>query len=283
LHPRREAILKFLSVERGMSAQQLAKAIPFSQGERKETPISITPKRTDGKTKTYQYPGTYQLTIQMLNRLKKEGIVKQTKEVSAREGKVNVNASYIWSVVADADFEKQGYSKDKRIPIDPDNKDHELDCADFLVALVEAIYPNLDRLSHWDYSWTKEERDTFHIDGANGYGVNYDRHFILDGKEYFLEVDRGTKNPEYVYEQLKRYKRFLAEKSRGATLLVTAQRYRFKTDQDKAAEIWNMVRRLGVPSRQMLVCIHSLALQNPLAPVWKCPPDPKLSYTPNGA
>jgi hypothetical protein len=219
----------------------------------------------------------------MLNRLKKEGIVRQTKEVSAREGKVNVNASYIWSIIPDPDFEKQGYSKDKRIPIDPDNKDHELDCADFLVALVEAIYPNLDRLSHWDYSWTKEERDTFKIDGEHGYGVNYDRHFILDGKEYFLEVDRGTKNPEYVYEQLKRYKRFLAEKSRGATLLVTAQRYRFKTDQDKAAEIWNMIRRLGVPSRQMLVCIHSLALQNPLASIWKCPPDPKLSYTPDGA
>lgn len=197
--------------------------------------------------------------------------------MSAREGKVNVNASYVWSIIADKDFEKQGYSADKRIPIDPDNKDHELDCADFLVALLAAIYPNLDRLSHWDYSWTKEERKVFGID--DGYGVNYDRHFVLDGKEYFLEVDRGTKNPEYVYDQLRRYKKFFTDVTPGARLLVTAQKYRFKTDNDRAAQIWNMLKRLddSVPKR-MMVTVHALALVDPVAAIWKCPPDAEPVY-----
>lgn len=272
MHPRREAVLKLLSAERGMTAQQLARAIPFSQGEKKLEPIVITAKRPDGRVMTYEYPGTYQLTAQLLNRLLKEGKVRREKEVSAREGKVNVNASYVWSIAPDLSLEKQGFSKDKRIPIDPDNKDHELDCADFLVALLNAIYPQTDRLIHWDYSWTKEERDKFQIDYTpkhKGYGVNYDRHFILDGREYFLEVDRGSKNPEYVYEQLERYKHFLLDKNPNARLLITAQRYRFKTDQDRADQIMKMLRDLRAGDL-MYLAIHRTVIDNPLAPIWRC-------------
>lgn len=215
----------------------------------------------------------------MLGRLLKEGKVRKSKEVSAREGKVNVNASYVWSIVPDVDFEKQGYNKDKRIPIDPDNKDHELDCADFLVSLAGAIHPDMERLTHWDYAWTKEERKAFSIDAVNdaqGYGVNYDRHLIFDNREYFLEVDRGSKNPGYVFEQFKRYKAFFDGVGKNdARLLITAQKYRFTTDQARASMLWNMVNRLGF-GRRALVTVHSHALEYPLGAVWKPAGEPNV-------
>lgn len=230
----------------------------------------------------------------MLNRLEKGGLVTRNKEVSLRDNKVNVNASYIWSVKPSSLDEEQ-FSRDKRIPIDADNRDHELDCADFLVALLISLYPEQHRLSHWDYSWSKTERADFRIDehkvdgkSYKGYGVNFDRRFMLDLSEnadksdrrlHFLEVDRGTKDPDKVYQQFARYQRFFDQMANNdEMLLVTAQRYRFRTDEDRKQDLLTLLAKAQLGSRAA-VALHKDALVNPMSRVWFRSDDPKNART----
>lgn len=198
----------------------------------------------------------------------------RNKEVSAREGKVNVNASYVWSV-RPSSVDEERFSTDKRIPIDSDNRDHELDCADFLIALLSGLYPDNQRLCHWDYSWSAGELKDLHI--TDNYKMYYDRRFVLDLSEagdstdkrvHFLEVDRGTKDMGSVREQFKRYKEFFNNVARhDEMLLVTAQRYRFRTDKARQDEIVKLLADLKFGKRAA-VALQRDAKVNPLSKIW---------------
>lgn len=194
--------------------------------------------------------------------------------MSAREGKVNVNASYLWSVKASS-VDEELFSKDKRIPIDSDNRDHELDCVDFFIALLAALYPDNHRLCHWDYSWSKSELAALNI--KDSYKLYYDRRFVLDLSEagdqtdkrvHFLEVDRGTKDMESVRAQFQRYKRFFDQVAKNdEMLLVTAQKYRFRTDKFRQDDIVKLLQSLKF-GRRAAVALQRDASVNPLARIW---------------
>ena len=292
MEPRSQSILTYLSVERGLTARQLARLNPFASGKR-PSPITRHIKNKSGEIlRSYQYPGTYDLTLQCLTSLFKKKKVGRQQEITVREEKVNHNAEFVWYIRPDKEFDTERYNQDKRVPIDPDNKDHELDCAEVFVSLANAVNFDFEhRLTHWDYGWTKKEREYFHIDDR--YHVNYDRHFILDGREYFLEVDRGSKDPDAVKEQLKRYKVFLNDyKKHDATVLFTMQPYhgqaflndlfhepeeREKRRQarllERANKLFPIVKNLNT-GNQILLAFHKNVLSHPLERIWKSPQNP---------
>lgn len=205
--------------------------------------------------------------------------------MSAREGKVNVNASYVWSLKKSSfeGLDNDEYSQDKRIPISSDNRDHELDCVDFLVALYEGLYPHTNRLTHWDYSWSKAEKAKF-----DKYGVKFDRRFVLDLSEgldgsyrrlHFLEMDRGTKDLDSVYYQMKRYARlFEEEATRDELLLVVTKRYRFGSDEERENEIMKHFVRLKFGGRAAITTFKHASV-NPLARIWRKASEPDKRFT----
>jgi hypothetical protein len=264
LQSRAATILKLADAEKGMTAEQFARAMPFSRGEKKLDPIRIRKTLPSGQVREYEYPGTYQLTIQALNRLHKKGLLGKNREISIYDGKVNWNAKTVW-VKAGRDYN-----------VNPDNRQHEIDCADLLCSLTAALHPNTERLSHWDYQWSDEELEYYGIEADKGSaGPYFDRRFVLDGKLFFLEVDRGTKDPKKVKEQFARYVDFSRSfPDERFTVLITAQGYRHMTEEANANRLLEMTGSFK-RGNQFLVTFHRFALANPLGRVWKSPMFPE--------
>ena len=240
-----------------MTAEQLARANPYSKGVRVTNPISVPNKLHPEQP--HQYPGTYTLTAQALNRLEKKGLVKRTREVGKRDGKINFNAPIIWTLPKTANL------------FNPDNRDHEMDCADFFVSLLEAVdFETTSRLEHWDWQWDDSEKEAYSVKNK----FFFDRRFVLDGKLYFLEVDRGTKDTNAIRAQFQRYVDFAnAFPHERFTVLVTAQGYRSTTTQGRGTFLFNILADLK-RSNQFLLALHEHAIADPLGEVWKSPLDP---------
>lgn len=251
--------MQLLSVEKGVTANQAAKIATLDgKGQVVETPTIRQKFDPTGKVREYKYGGTYDLTLQMFKQLEKDGVVVRSKEISRREDKVNHNAPFIWSL------------KGVDMNINPDNRDHELDCVDFLVALVAALRPETDRLIHWDYKWSEEELEQYAVKNK----IYFDRRFILDAYLYFLEVDNGSKSLKAIREQLERYVNLsLAFPAERFTVLYTTQKYRTTSAE---ARLQSVLRILAEMKRgnQFLVALHSHAMTNPLAKIWRSPLDP---------
>jgi hypothetical protein len=196
--------------------------------------------------------------MQCLRRLEKRGLVKPTREISKRDGKINFNAPIIWSEPNTAKL------------FNPDNRDHELDCADFLVSLLEATNHDTSRLVHWDWQWADEEKEAYSVKNK----FFFDRRFVLDGHLYFLEVDRGTKDFSAVQAQFQRYVDFAnAFPKERFTVLATAQSYRTTSAEARATMLFRLFGDLK-RGNQFLVALHEHSLNNPLGKVWKSPLDP---------
>ena len=259
MSPRRPSLMQFLQVEKGLTCNQLARLVPIDgKGNLVEAPTIRQIKRPNGEVKEYKYGGLYDLTLQMLRQLEKEGVVVRSKEISWREEKVNHNAPFIWSL------------KDIEMNVNPDNRDHELDCVDFLVSLVNALRPETDRLSHWDYKWSEEELEVYPVKNK----IYFDRRFVLDDYLYFLEVDNGSKSLKAIREQLERYVTLSTQlPNERFTVLYTTQNYRKLTADNR---LLSMLRILGEMKRgnQFVVALHAHATTNPLAKIWLSPLQP---------
>jgi len=256
LSPRRPALLQWLAVEKGMTANQAAHLVPLDgKGNLVAAPTIRTVERAPGQTQEYKYAPTYDLTLQMFKQLEKDGVVVRSKEISRREDKVNHNAPFIWSL------------KGVDMNINPDNRDHELDCVDFLVSLVTALRPETDRLTHWDYKWSDEELEVYAVKNK----IYFDRRFILDGYQYFLEVDNGTKSLKAIREQLERYVALSnAFPKERFTVLYTTQKYRSVSAEARLKSVMKILTDLR-RGNQFLVALHAHATTNPLAGIWRSP------------
>lgn len=154
--------------------------------------------------------------------------------------------------------------------INPDNRDHELDCVDFLVALVEALRPETERLAHWDYKWSEEELELYAVKNK----MYFDRRFLLDSFLYFLEVDNGTKSLRAIREQFERYVALSnAFPKERFTVLYTTQKYRSVSAH---ARLLSVLRIAGEMKRgnQFLIGLHEHAVVNPLVRMWRSPLNP---------
>jgi hypothetical protein len=154
--------------------------------------------------------------------------------------------------------------------INPDNRDHELDCVDWLIALVTALRPETDRLTHWDYKWSEEELELYAVKNK----IYFDRRFILDDYLYFLEVDNGTKSLKAIRDQLLRYVSLSnAFPKERFTVLYTTQKYRTTSAE---ARLNSVLRIAGEMKRgnQFLFGLQSDSLVNPLVKMWRSPVNP---------
>lgn len=197
------------------------------------------------------------MTIQALNRLHKKDLVAKTRVTSIYNGKVDHNSPIIWT------------NKGVRYNTNPDNRQHEIDCGDFLVSLMGAVHPETERLTHWDYEWGAEEKKEY-IKTRQFY---FDRRFVLDDRLFFLEVDRGTKDLEAVRKQFERYVHFSESyPAERFQVLVTVQGYRHIKAEDRATQLFKILASLK-RGNQFLITMHQHALGNPLGKVWKSPLD----------
>ena len=111
---------------------------------------------------------------------------------------------------------------------------HEMDAVDCFVALRKAFG---ERLVRWERRWDRDDWETF----AKKWGLLPDATFELDGDDrvWFLEVDRGTEEPDQLLDKLGRYVRFSnAHPGERFHVLFTAQAYRYdREDMDRVKRL----------------------------------------------
>ena len=197
----------------------------------------------------------------MLRRLEKAGLAKSHPQ----------GTPYLPTLWTDPSTKK---------PINPDFRQHELDCADLFVAYRQ-FHPKY--LTRWDWHWDKDEETAYGVYKKGS--TLYDRRMYFNGRWFFWEVDRGTEPMEKLAEKVDKYIEF---SNRNPNILFhvlfTLQYKRHGLDiapGEELAEIANRGnalleifedRRRG---HQFLVAHHSEVLSEPLGPVFVSPADPE--------
>lgn len=147
------------------------------------------------------------------------------------------------------------------------NRQHELSCADVFISLYHT-----GRLEHWDYRWTKQEEDYY---GIKRLKVYYDRKFVVDGKVFFLEVDRGTEDPEQLEDKIRKYKDFSTNfPDEWFYVLFAVQGSRYYKLSERLKWIMKLLDK-HTPGKQFLVTEQQLAEQNPLGEIYISAQDSK--------
>jgi len=242
-------ILKTLDSVRVISPRQLASLMPPSE---KAKPISISKY---GKTHTY--PDAYDDVVKILRRLEKKGLVKCHRQES--EWKTN-----LWSKPGVKDI------------INPDNRAHEIDCADLYVAYWRYAP---DRMRSWDAHWQDDEIQEYKVYTQGS--VLYDARMHFDGRWFFWEVDRGTEGMNTLEEKVDNYIRLFdglkLSKDVRLHVLFTLQFERYGmgySPEEKKKAIAKRAKALlqmfhdRRRSQQFLVARHSEVLADPLGPVF---------------
>lgn len=209
--------------------------------------------------KTHKYPGTYDDVVKTLRRLEKQKLARSYKQESPYQ-------PTLWAA--------PGVKK----PIDPDFRQHELDCADLFVAYWR-FHPQ--SLTHWDWAWQKDEQTEYNI--YKKHSILYDRRMCLDGKWFFWEVDRGTEDMDALKKKVEKYVKFSERfPDERFHVLFTLQYKRYGMQQspevqaEKIRERGNALLALFEKAHrghQFLVGLHTEVLEDPLGKVFVSPAD----------